>query len=452
MNYLRVRPGLYQGCTLGPRTQYNRVTPVIDASALYGSNLYVHNLLKDPKKAGWMRVQYLPGNNDQFKGIMPPRLENPDYECFRANKNQYCFLAGDDRSNSQVPLSTAHIIFLRAHNWFASQLHKVNPHWDSYKLFEETRRIMAASQQHMTISEWISPMLDPYTIKKNGLYPAELYRYDYDGRKYDPQITHAFSTAAFRLCHSMLPNYIKLYSTNHKFLTQYPLWTLLLNPDHMYQKGKLDQYLVGSLHQPADWMDAHITNQVRNELFREPYGKFGQDLAARNIERAREHGVPGYLAYRKWCYLQPVVYNWNDLRLVMSNYTVNQLSRLYKNIEDVDLFTGALSEFRIKHWPVGPTLACIIGEQFGAIVKGDNYWHENPKSPSAFTPDQLKVIKQVKWARWLCDFGDYIESVQVWSFLLPDYEKNPMVQCKGNSYYLPHFNFEPWREKPAYNY
>ena len=47
---------------------------------------------------------------------------------------------------------------------------------------------------------------------------------------------------------------------------------------------------------------------------------------------------------------------------------------VYTNVEDIDAFTGAISELAVWHPSgglVGPTLACILGQQFQSLMAGD---------------------------------------------------------------------------------
>ena len=45
------------------------------------------------------------------------------------------------------------------------------------------------------------------------------------------------------------------------------------------------------------------------------------DLAAINMQRGREHGVPGYGRWRDWCGLHHLT-DWEDLQGVMPNKSV----------------------------------------------------------------------------------------------------------------------------------
>ena len=46
--------------------------------------------------------------------------------------------------------------------------------------------------------------------------------------------------------------------------------------------------------QVAQAYDDSVTQEVTNHLFQEPGKKWGMDLAAINMQRGREQGVPGY--------------------------------------------------------------------------------------------------------------------------------------------------------------
>ena len=50
---------------------------------------------------------------------------------------------------------------------------------------------------------------------------------------------------------------------------------------------------------------------------------------------------------------------------------IKRLKQIYFSVEDIDLFTGGLSEVPLKGALVGPTFACVIGIQFQKAKKCD---------------------------------------------------------------------------------
>ena len=58
---------------------------------------------------------------------------------------------------------------------------------------------------------------------------------------------------------------------------------------------------------------------------------------------------------------------------------------MYRRIEDVDLFIGAISEKLVPGGTLGPTFQCIVGDQFRRLRLGDRFWYEEPNQVGSFT-------------------------------------------------------------------
>ena len=58
---------------------------------------------------------------------------------------------------------------------------------------------------------------------------------------------------------------------------------------------------------------------------------------------------------------------------------------LFSHPDDIDLYTGAMSEMKDGNALVGPTFACILGRQFRELKRGDRFWYENPFPKTGFT-------------------------------------------------------------------
>lgn len=216
---------------------------------------------------------------------------------------------------------------------------------------------------------------------------------------------------------------------------------LLKQPYDLYHPGVLDSYLLGLANQRSGRMDPTLTTEVTNHLFEKPGKFFGIDLAAINIQRGRDMGVPGYNHFREYCGLPRAKY-FEDLTGVFSNKTLLRMSQLYKHVDDIDLWTAGISEYPIRDGLVGPTFACLIARQFVNLRRGDRFWYENSGYPAQFTIEQLDELRKSTAARVICDNSDDIETIQGSAMLIADPYSNPRVSCHS----LPSIDLTKWKE------
>ncbi len=144
--------------------------------------------------------------------------------------------------------------------------------------------------------------------------------------------------------------------------------------DVIYQVGMIDDLMRGMLGTSMETMDQFITHEVTNHLFEEKSKPFsGLDLAALNIQRARDHGIRPYNDYRALCNLKRAR-TFEDLSREVTPEIITRLKQTYEHVDDIDLFPGGLAETSLHEGLVGPTFACIIAMQFRQLRKCDRFW------------------------------------------------------------------------------
>ncbi|GLG98007.1 Peroxidase [Gryllus bimaculatus] len=116
---------------------------------------------------------------------------------------------------------------------------------------------------------------------------------------------------------------------------------------------------------------------------------FGLDLVALNIQRGRDHGLPPYNDWREVCGL-PRARSWEGLLDVMDQQSVAVLQRLYRSVDDVDLFVAAVAEKPLKGAIMGQTFVCLVGDQFARLRRGDRYYYEEGNQASSFTEGDIE--------------------------------------------------------------
>lgn len=109
---------------------------------------------------------------------------------------------------------------------------------------------------------------------------------------------------------------------------------------------------------------------MRNFLFGPP-GAGGFDLASLNVQRGRDHGLPGYNQVRVGFGLPPVT-SFAEISPVQAN-----LAAAYATVDDVDVWVGGLSEPHVPGAVVGETFFVVLKDQFGRARDGDRFFYRS---------------------------------------------------------------------------
>jgi len=438
MAFTRSLPGQNK---LGPREHMNQVTHYLDGSMVYGSNLCESEELRK-EHSFLLRTSTNPLSHPgrHLKDMLP--MNGNNHEC-RAADGQ-CFLAGDERVNEQPGLTAMHTMMVREHNHIAGELNRINPHWNNEKVFQESRKIISALVQHITYNEFLPRVLGPSMMKKFSLELLSAGHYDDYNAECSAAIFSEFSTAAFRFGHSMIsPNLTMM--TEEDLRTegkgeQVQLRSHFNNPDLIRSGRVMDNLLRGLAMMPMETMDNRITQEVKDHLFEEKDRKpSGMDLPALNIQRGRDHGLPGYNKFREFCGL-PRSHKFHFEEIPKA--WVDELRGVYDDPDDVDLFPGLLAEIKLPGAIVGPTLACLIGLQFRYLRSCDRYWYESGDPMVRFTKDQLQAIRGETLSGLLCRNCDEPGRLPMTTFDKMERLTNPLTHCQDRK----HLDLELWRE------
>jgi hypothetical protein len=332
---------------------------------------------------------------------------------------------------------------VRAHNSFAQELAAINPHWSDETIFQEARHINVAVMQHITYNEFLPMVLGREIMEKHQLILLKSGYFDGYDPAVNPSSSSVFAQAVFRFGHTLLPSTLERWSKTHRYVGSQRLHELLQQPYDLYKGGWMDSYIMGMINQVAQAYDNSITQEVTDHLFQEPGKNFGLDLASLNIQRAREHGIPGYNRWREFCGLRPFT-SWEEMHGTFNNQTISGYRKYYASIEDIDIWSAGVSEKPLPGSMVGPTFGCLMAKQFQNLRLGDRFWYENGGWPSSFTLEQLAEIRKIKLSRIICDNTDEMDTIQVYAMVLPDHEINPRVPCKSGV--LPKIDLTKWRD------
>ncbi|KQT09615.1 peroxidase family protein [Ramlibacter sp. Leaf400] len=225
------------------------------------------------------------------------------------------FITGDGRGNENAALTAVHSIFHSEHNrlveankatilatgdlafineWLVNDLFEGDPlptdvndpslTWDGERLFQASRFVTEMQYQHLVFEEFarrLQPTVDPFIFNNNP--------------EVDPSIVAEFAHTVYRFGHSMLTGTVDRLDNNLETTDGEDQSTLLeafLNPQmYLATGGSIGEinanFIRGLSRDVGNEIDEFIVTDVRSNLLGLPL-----DLAALNIARGRDTGVP----------------------------------------------------------------------------------------------------------------------------------------------------------------
>ncbi len=336
-----------------PRQQENEITAWIDASSVYGSDAVRAAALRTFDGTGTLKTSagdLLPFNTE---GLANAGGDSPDL-----------FLGGDVRANEQIGLTVMHTLFVREHNRLAARMLEDEPNLSGDEIYERARAIVGAQMQVITYEEFLPALIGRDALTSYRGYDPEM----------DASIANSFSTAAYRFGHSALSEQILRIDADGEEIAagHLDLKDAFFAGDRLIDEGGLEPILRGLGAQVCQKVDPFVIDAVRNFLFGPP-GAGGFDLAALNIQRGRDHGLPSYNDMREAVGLRRVT----SFGQISDDPEVQErLAATYSDVDAVDLWVGGLSEDSVNGGQLGALFQRIVVRQFKALRDGDRFWYE----------------------------------------------------------------------------
>ena len=362
---LGLRPG-HRHRRGNPRQQVNQITAWIDGSMVYGSDAATAPL------ARLRHAQDQPGNAARPR--RPPRttagLPSNDAHVVPTTSSS---LAGDVRANENIELTALQTLFVREHNRIADQIAQANP-----TLTDETStRRPAPGRSPRSRRSPTTSGCPPCS----GRTPCRPYR-GYNPNV-NPGIANEFSTAAFRLGHSMLGDDVEFFDNDGRRQVARRgrrSREAFFNPALLQQTG-IDPILKYLASDPSSGAGQPDRRQ-RAQLPLRPAGR-GRARPGDAEHPARPRPRPGRLQHDPGR-LRPAA--GDELRPdhVRHRRAGTSCKQLYGTVNNIDLWVGGPGRGpRRRQQRRAADPRAILADQFKRLRDGDRFWYQRIFSGAA---------------------------------------------------------------------
>ena len=369
----------------GVRQHENAITPFIDGSNVYGSDLERQEALRT-LEGGKLKTGAVGADGVAIL---------PDAEDVFGDTGNGTFIAGDIRVTENPGLQSLHTLFVNEHNFWADFFAAKNPGMSDEELFQTARVIVESLLQKITYEEFLPVLLGDSLPEYDGFDPEA-----------SAQITTEFSTAAFRFGHTSIPNemtFLNEDGSNSEFdavivdpftrqpsaetVTDGELGLLeVFDNQTPIENGGVAHVLRGVLEEKSQKIDSKVVDALNFFLFTPDGGLTGFSLPERNILRGRDHGIDSYIKVREALVGDidaDALIGSTDFSIISSDPEVQAaFAAAYGTVDQVDLWAGGISEDHVEGVTIGATFQAILVEQFTRTRDADPLFYLNRELPT----------------------------------------------------------------------
>jgi hypothetical protein len=310
--------------------------------------------------------------------------------------------------NFWVGLALLHSLFMREHNAVCTHLRAAYPDLSDDVLYDKARLVVAALMAKIHTTDWTPAIIaHPTTVTA-----LRTNWWGLEGEKLDKLIGRRTSNEVLRGIPGSPTNHHGVpYSLTEEFVAVYRMHPLIpddfsfrsLENDALLQERTLPE--LGAIHvrerldevSMADLFYSFGTSHpgaitLHNyprflQSFERPDGLF--DLAAIDVLRVRERGVPRYNQFRRLLHLKAF-----DTFEEMADTPehAEDLRRIYGDVERVDTMIGMYAEKKPKGFGFSDTAFRIFILMASRRLESDRFFTRDYR-PEVYTPEGLKWVE-----------------------------------------------------------
>jgi hypothetical protein len=289
--------------------------------------------------------------------------------------------------NFWLGLALLHTLFTREHNAICDRLAEEQPSWSDDELYDRARLVNAALMAKIHTVEWTPAIIAHPTTR----YAMRANWYGILGKRLGKRSSNEVlgGIPGSPTDHHGVP-----YSLTEEFVAVYRMHPLLPD-DFTFRSLETDEVLeersfreLGALHTRARLDELGLPNAFYSLGIAHPgaitlhnYPRFLQhferpdgtvmDLAATDILRVRERGVPRYNEFRRLFHLKPAA---SFEELTDNPEWAKELERVYGDVERVDLMVGLYAEPLPKGFGFSDTAFRVFILMASRRLKSDRFF------------------------------------------------------------------------------